>query len=646
MKSGIFFRLVIDVCLFLCFASLCEAKVKLPALVSDGMVLQREQNIVIWGTADNGESIEVEFLKERYNTTANENGDWKIVIPPVKAGGPYVMTINDIHIKDILIGDVWLCSGQSNMELPINRVLDLYREEIKEYTNTNIRYVKTPINHNYHTPQKDVKEVNWKSLTPENALSYSATCYFFAKDLYEKITVPIGIINSSVGGSPIESWISEKSLKPFPHYLHDRDMHRIDSYIEHTQNLDIERRTIWNSILCKNDCGLLEDIKWYSPEYDDSSWSITDLNNKSWGQDKSGFVNGSIWFRKDIDLSADLAGKEAILRLGCIVDADSVFVNGVFVGSVAYQYPPRIYSIPSGLLKEGKNNITVRLISYSGFPQFVDEKPYKLVFEDNEINLEKEWKYKTGVRMPALQSVGTYQQRPTGFFNGMIAPLQNLAFKGILWYQGESNTGQPFEYYDLLSALIQDWRSFLGDRDIPFIVVQLPNFMKVTTNPSESNWAQLRESQKSVVQDTPNTGLAVAIDIGEWNDIHPLNKKDIGRRLSLQAQRIAYDDKTIIADGPVYESMQIEGDKIILSFQKGTDDLFPADEVKGFAIAGKDGNYQWAEARVEKNKVIVWNEAIKNPVKVRYAWGDNPEGANLKNKSGLPASPFQTERKN
>ncbi|MDD3061584.1 MAG: sialate O-acetylesterase [Massilibacteroides sp.] len=643
MKNSFFYRLVLNVSLLLCFAHWCEAEVKLPVLISDGMVLQRNQDIIIWGTADAGEIVLIKFLNKTYQTIADAGGEWKLTLSPTEAGGPYDMSVNDLRIKDILVGDLWLCSGQSNMELPIKRVLDLYASEVEEYTNSNIRYVKTPIAENYHQPQREIKEVAWQQLTPENALSFSAVCYFFAKDLYEKTKVPVGIINSSVGGSPIESWISENGLKDFPQYLHDRDLHRFDTYVENTRKLDGERRDLWNTILYKEDPGLRETPQWYDPKYDDHLWKETDLSDKTWAHDASGFVNGSFWFRKTIELSVEQVEEDAILRLGCIVDADSVFVNGSFVGTVAYQYPPRIYTVSKELLKPGKNTITIRLISYSGFPEFVDDKLYKLILKNSEIDLRKDWKYSIGTRMPALQGVGTYQQRPTGFYNAMIAPLRNNTFKGVIWYQGETNTGRPHEYYSLLTSLIRDWRCFWNNPKLPFLIVQLPNFMKVSAQPQNSNWAELRNEQKRVVQDTPNTGLAVAIDLGEWNDIHPLNKKDVGKRLSLQAQRIVYGDKTVVADGPIYQSMRIEGNRVILSFREGTDNFAPIDELKGFAIAGKDNQYKWAKARIENKHVIVWNEDIDEPVKVRYAWGDNPEGANLKNNVGLPASPFQTE---
>ena len=651
--------------LILCLAFVSEAKVKLPILVSDGMVLQREQEIVIWGKADAGEGVTVVFNKKKYSATTDSEGKWNVILPAMKAGGPFTMIVNDVEIKDILIGDVWLCSGQSNMELPIRRVLDLYADEVKDYENLMIRYVKTPTSENYHRPLEDIPEVSWLPLTTDNALSYAALCYFFARDLYEKTKVPIGIINSSVGGSPIEAWISEEGLKKFPHYLSDRDLHRSDSYVANVRKLEFEKRKLWNDILNKEDKGLNENVKWNDPDYDDSDWNKMDLNNKAFSIDglsfingsslfnffssdpdhhiNLSFINGSFWFRKDIDLPASLSNKEAILRLGCIVDADSVFVNGVFVGTISYQYPPRIYKVPAGLLKQGKNNITIRVISNSGRAEFVDDKPYKLIIEGNEIDLRNDWKFKIGARMPAYSGPPSVSQKPTGFYNGMIAPLQNFKFKGAIWYQGETNAGRHHEYFDLLSSLINNWRTLFKSPDLPFFIAQLPNYMRVSEKPSDGTWAYMREAQQKVTQVIPNTGLAVAIDAGEWNDIHPLNKKDIGKRISLQAQRIAYGDKKIIADGPIFDKMEMSGNQIIISFKEGTNDLMPVDELKGFAIAGEDNIFKWAKAKIENNKVVVWNDEISKPVKIRYAWADNPGEVNLRNKSALPASPFRTD---
>ncbi len=383
-------------------------------------------------------------------------------------------------------------------------------------------------------------------------------------------------------------------------------------------------------------------VRWSSPDYDDSSWPTIDLLDNSWGRKNSRPVNGVFWFRKEIEIPAELAGREAMLYMGRIVDADYAYINGQQVGFTAYQYPPRDYAVPEGLLKAGKNTIAVRVISQGGFPGFVEDKPYKLVFKNQEpISLEGEWKYQPGALMPPASGGVSFQNKPTGLYNAMIAPLKNHTFKGVIWYQGESNTGRYFQYYDLMTQLISNWRQLWGE-SLPFLSVQLPNFMEPSMLQQNSEWAELRNIQRRLSQTIPNTGMVVTIDLGEWNDIHPLNKKDVGLRLALQARKLVYGEK-IVGDGPVYQSQTIDGNKIIISFKDGTNDLQPVDELKGFAVAGADGVYKLAQAVIDGNRVIVWNDEITQPVKVRYAWANNPEGANLKNISGLLASPFQTE---
>lgn len=363
----------------------------------------------------------------------------------------------------------------------------------------------------------------------------------------------------------------------------------------------------------------------------------------NWASDGVNWINGSHWFRKEIEVPTHLAGQKAELRLGCIVDSDSVFVNGTFVGTTSYQYPPRIYPIPEGLLKEGKNNITIRLFCAGGRAHFVEDKPYKVIFANEEISLLGTWKHRVGCRMFALPGGVGFSNKATVLYNSLIAPLKNMTFKGVLWYQGETNTGRYNEYYGIISALIKNWRDLFDTPELPFIIAQLPNFMQQRNYPSDGGWAQLRNVQKQLSQDIPNVGLTVNIDLGEWNDIHPLNKKDVGYRIFLQAQKLVYGKKGIVADGPIYESAEVKGNQIILSFKEGTNNLMPVDELKGFTIAGKDGRYQWAKARIEGNKVIVWSDAITHPVSVRYAWADNPGDVNLRNTAGLPASPFETK---
>jgi sialate O-acetylesterase len=620
-------------------------QIRLPQLISDGLIVQRDVPIKIWGWAAPNEKISIAFNKANYPTAADENGQWEVQLSAQKAGGPYTMTLqasNTITIKNILIGDVWLCSGQSNMETPISRVMTKFGDEIRNYSNTQIRYVKIPLTYNFHGPQTDVPPCTWVDVTPQTAQDFSAVAYFFAKEMYEKTGVPVGLINSSVGGTPAEAWISEAGLKPYPALLNDVRISQSDEFIADMSRLGALPGRRWGMVLNQQDQGLNEAIRWSSPAYNDNFWQTTDLLDKSWGRNGFSPVNGVFWFRKEIEIPAGLENQEAILYMGRIVDSDSVYVNGQFVGTTGYQYPPRNYPVPPGVFKAGKNLVTVRLISQSGFPEFVPDKPYKIVFPNKEISLEGAWKYKSGAVMPAASGGGiSFQNKPVGLYNAMIAPLQNHAVKGFIWYQGESNTGRYRDYYDLMSILINDWRS-LWKQDLPFLIVQLANYMEPALLQQRSDWAELRDVQLNLSQTIPNTALAVAIDLGEWNDIHPLNKKDVGKRLALQARKLAYGEK-MNADGPIYESYKIEGNQIVVSFKKGTNDLKPVDELKGFAISGADGQFQLAHATIQGNQVIVWNDEISAPTAVRYAWANNPVGANLYNKEGLPASPFQTK---
>jgi sialate O-acetylesterase len=637
MKNRIFFKILILFVGSLCI-SFIDAKITLPTLVSDGMVLQRNQKLNVWGIADAGEKVEVKFLNKNYKTTADQTGNWKITLPEQKAGGPYTMTINEITLKDILIGDVWLASGQSNMELPMRRLNPLYADEIKNVNNQNIRFFTVPQKYNFKSPQTELDGGKWESTNPQTILNFSGVAYFFAKELSQKNKVAVGIIHASLGGSPIQAWMDENSLKKYPEYLDEAKKWQNDDLIKSTESGEQALSKAWYAELDQSDIGLNQD--WENFDLNDSDWKTMNIPG-SW-EDKEGSFEGSVWFRKEINLTINQAGKAAFLNLGRIKDADVTYINGTKVGNVTYEYPPRWYKIPAGILKEGKNVIAVRISNGSGKGQFIADKPYYLEIDGNKIDLKTEWKYKIGAKMEKMAPGQTFiRWKPTGLYNAMINPLINYNIKGAIWYQGESNTGKPKEYGDLLTTMITDWRNKWNQKDLPFFTVQLANFMEPKAQPVESNWAELREQQRQVSLKVPNTGLAVIIDIGEWNDIHPLNKKTVGDRLALQALKVA-DKKNIVADGPVYQSMKVEGNKIILSFKTGTDDFALVSELKGFTIKGKDGKYEWAKAKIEGNKIIVWNDTVSNPVSVRYDWADNPDG-NLKNKSGLPASPFTTE---
>ena len=542
-------RLSLAVLLCLCATSMVDAKVKLPALISDGMVLQREQPIKVWGTADAGESVQVKFLqnatrtgvkggklKVAYTVTADANGRWTLTLPAMKPGGPYILQVNDIELKDILVGDVWLCSGQSNMELPVSRVTDMFRDEIAAYENTNIRQLKVPNIFNFHAPQADLPDyVAWKPLTQENVMNFSALGYFFAKAMYEKNSIPVGLINSSWGGTPVEAWISEEGLKEFPKYINDKRQYEDDAYlksIKQTEGLSFYR---WNTSLYQGDAGLHEATPWYAANYNDKDWKTVDLFSTDWGTNGLNPINGSHWFRKEVEVPQDWNGKEATLRLGCIVDADSVYVNGTFVGTISYQYPPRIYTIPAGVLKAGKNTVTIRLISNNSYPHFVKEKPYKIICGNEEVSLQGEWKYRLGAPMPPAPGMMFFCYEPVCLYNAMIAPLQNYGIRGVLWYQGESNVDRRNEYAALLTALIADWRNTFGNPELPFYIVELADFLSRDDVSGRQAWAEMRKEQAKVAETNRNTRLIRNSDLGEWNDIHPLDKKTLGQRAAESA---------------------------------------------------------------------------------------------------------------
>lgn len=644
MKRSKFILLFI----FLFIALSGKAEVKLPKLISDGMVLQRQSDVKIWGWAGTNEKIAVQFIGKTYQTEADASGKWNIVLPPLKAGGPYDMTItgkNTIVIKNILVGDVWLCSGQSNMELTMKRVSPRYPEEIKNAGNKFIRYFAVPKTYNFQGPQSKLKSGKWISPNPSNILGFSAVSYFFAKALYDSLQVPVGVINSALGGSPVEAWIDIKTLKKFPKYYHEALRFRSQNLRDSIEKADQERSHKWYSELQSKDLGYRNPSQtWRNPELNTSGWKTTNLPGY-WANTSLGDVNGVVWFRKKIDVPASMANQPAKLLMGRIVDADSVFVNGTFVGTTSYQYPPRRYEIPAHVLKAGENTIVARIISNAGRGGFVPDKPYQISNGKTTIDLKGPWQYRLGAKMAPLAGPTFIRWKPTGLYNAMIAPLENYRIKGAVWYQGESNADRPVEYRYLLKDMIASWRHHWNEGNFPFLVVQLPNYMKAVSEPSESNWALLRESQMKALS-LPNTGLAVTIDLGEWNDIHPLDKKDVGNRLVWLAQKVAYGKTHSKYLSPLYQSMKVEGNRIVITFDQVGDGLTVngGGELKQFAVAGMDKHFVWAKAKIiGKNKVAVYSNKIEHPVAVRYAWADNPEGVNLYTKEGLPAAPFRTD---
>ncbi len=617
----------------------------LPKLISNNMVLQRDFEIPIWGWAQAGKDITVEFNQKTYRTAVNSDGKWEIKMPPQPAGGPYSMricTANDtLELSNILVGDVWVCSGQSNMELPMRRVSPRYPDEIKTANYPNIRYFHVAQKYDFNTTQEDVAGGNWIQVSPEAIAEISAVAYFFGKAIRQSKNIPIGMINSSLGGSPAEAWLSEEALRSFPEAYHELQKFKDQALVDSIIQSDRQRMNEWYHNSTLTDLG--QQQGWKKPSFVTNDWQTMEVPGY-WNKEDIGDINGVVWFRKDVDLPAEFTKSEAMIILGCIVDADSVFINGNFVGSTAYKYPPRRYKIPAGILKEGKNSIVIRVINNRGNGGFVEDKAYEITTATDTFDLQGKWQYKLGCKMEALKPETFIRWKPGGLYNGMLAPLTRFPIKGVIWYQGESNTANPAAYGALFSNLITSWRKQWRIGNFPFLYVQLANYMEASETPTESNWALLREMQRKTLQ-LPHTGMAVTIDIGEANDIHPLNKKDVGQRLALAAEKVAYGNKNIVFSGPTLTSTKIKKHKIVLTFENiGTGIMLKnGNEVKELAIAGEDKKFVWARSKIKGNQIIVWSDEITKPLAVRYAWSDNPAKANLYNQKGLPASPFRTD---
>lgn len=635
--KGLFFLLIL-------LPVFSYSQVKLPKLVSNGMVLQRDIDVKIWGWASEGEKISIQFLNSTYQTSANNKGKWEVLLPKMKAGGPHEMKIsgsNSITISDILIGDVWICSGQSNMG-SLRGFAKYYQDEIAQSENPNIRHFMVRSNFKLGGTEVDFRSGSWLSATPENVLRYTAVGYFFARKLYDEYKVPIGLINSSVGGSSAEAWISEESIKEFPQYYEDVQKFQIPGYMDKINKQDKERVDGWNKRVRENDEGNKGPLKWYDPTFNDSDWETMNVPGY-WIDTKVGNVNGAVWFRKEINVSENMTDKPATLKVGRVADADSVFINGKFVGGINSLYALRSYNVPENLLKAGSNTIVVKVTSYIHHGGFVPGRPYQLIADADTIDLEGDWKYKVGVAIEPLEDRLFTGKIPTGLFNSMIAPMLNYSIKGAVWYQGESNTCRAFEHFEIFKSLIKDWRLNWNQGDFPFLYVQLPNFCEENIMITKYDWAVFRETQLKALN-IPNTGMAVTIDIGEFNDIHPVKKKPVGERLALAAQKVAYGDNKVVYSGPIYKAIEINGKEVTLSFNNTGSGIISKDgkELNCFEICGIDNNYISAKAKIIDDKVVVWNDDISNPVAVRYAWANNPEGINFYNKEGLPASPFRT----
>ena len=623
---------------------------KLPRFFADGMVLQRDAKIPVWGKGLAGSQVIVTLNGKTVKTKVLPDGTWKVYLPKMKAGGPYTLTVTqktslsnvterlDTKVNNVLIGDVFLCSGQSNMELPIRRCMDVVSDMVKDYSNDQIRYLKFPHQFNYVRPNDDVQCLPWQNITPQNCAEVSGICYFMARALQAEYGVPIGIINSAVGGTQVQAWMPHDVLAQFPGY--DKELakpkYHQENWVDSVRRAENRAGFEWERQMMAADTVV---NKWRAEGYDFSQWQTVDMFS-NWSNHK----NGSYWFHTSIDLPADLAGQKAVLRFGAMKDADTIFVNGQYVGNTTYEYPPRVYTVKEGILRAGKNDIVVHLMSQSGMGNFTKGKLYQLEVGEKVFTIAPQLQMAVGSIMPRKPASTYFVDTPTGLYNAMIAPLQDFPVKGMLWYQGESNLGNTSIYADCLEAMVAAWRKQFK-KDFPVVIMQLPGYMSKHEKPVETSWTQIREQQYRTAQRIKGATLAPTFDTGEYNDIHPQDKRTAGDRAAWQMMKVAYGEKSPRTDVPKPVSAQIEGGAAVITFaETGSGLMVKGDRLKDFAIR-VNGKYQWAEARiVGSNQVAVTLPESMVATTVRYGWDDYPQPS-LYNQEGMPVPQFQIEVK-
>jgi len=646
MKKQFFKKTMLLLTLFILSSNAVNATVSLPSFFTDNMVLQQKSAVPFWGESDaKSVSITTSWDKKAYKTNV-ENGKWKVVFKTPVYGGPYTIIINDGTIKtlkNILIGEVWLCSGQSNMEMPLEGwgKINNYKEEIANANYPQIRLLQAEhIESTLPVSTLKVQHGGWNVCSPGTIADFSATAYFFARKIYKEKNIPIGLIHSSWGGTLIEAWTSSGALTT----IHDFDAEILAMKSEVDQEALLKKynadMTIWEKKLTDSDKGF-QNVKaiWAIPNFDDSSWKTMPLPAFFENKGLSNF-DGVVWFRKKVNITSN----NTDFTLSYLADDDDmIWFNGNYIGETKGYNVERHYTIPSKFLKKGENIITIRVFDGAGNGGVYGDENFTLKSAKETISLAGDWKYNIGADikdLPAKPYLAQGQNRPSAIYNAMIAPITDYKIKGVIWYQGESNAERAYQYQKLFPLLINDWRNKFKDKNLPFFFVQLANYKQQKEQPGDSDWAELREAQFKALK-LPNTGMAVTIDIGNGEDIHPKNKQDVGGRLASIALAKVYNTK-IDYSGPLYKSYNIKGNTVTIDFDFNKNIKARDDTLKGFSIAGSDQKFYWAQAKVVNGKVEVYAQEVPNPVAVRYNWADNPEG-NLTNESGLPASSFRTD---
>ena len=633
------------------------AEVRMNPLFTDNMVMQQKSDAPVWGTATPGADVTVvtSWNKAKYTATADENGRWTVKVKTPKAGGPYSMTVTEagcqpITISNILMGEVWLCSGQSNMQMPVKgdwAKVNNCDEEVKNADYPMLRLISVQ-RITSSKPETDFPTYGdgWQVCSPETIAEFSATAYFFGREVHLKQNVPVGLIHSSWGGTTIEAWMSKealagvKDLGSQAEFVSTWPAEREDRKIQ-TQKAN----EAWNRMaaayndLCAASNGFAD------VNFDHSAWADMTLP----GSIENVYRNydGHVLVRKVVEIPAAWAGKQLTLHINAVDDEDVTYFNGVQVGKGSGWSNQRNYTVPADIVKGGNVVVAIRIMDSGGGGGITgDKSTFYLQGPDGaKVSLAGEWKSKTdgdGFPMPP-KPVNMYDEPywSTVLYNAMIAPLVPYAIKGAIWYQGCSNDDRAYQYRDLQKLLIAGWRDQWG-YDFPFYITQLANYTGLQNAPCESSWAELREAQLIASKTMPQTGMAVTIDIGEAGDIHPRNKQEVGRRLALQALNKTYG-MAVECSGPIYEGYEVDGNVIRIRFSSvGRGLVAKGGKLKGFTIAGADRKFYWADAKIVGNCVEVSCKDVPRPLAVRYAWAHNPI-CNLFNKAGLPASPFRTD---
>ena len=619
--------------------------VRLPRLVADHMVLQRDRTVEVWGWGAPGGAVTVRLAGASARATVGADSTWRVALPPMSAGGPYTLTVEGaetLTVRDVLVGEVWLASGQSNMEFSLRRV-DGAQAEVAAARFPEIRLFSVPYRHAL-TPQDDLDGGAWEPVAPESVPNFSAVAYLFGRQLHEALGVPVGLIDASWGGSSAEAWVSAAALTTLPDvgplaapFVADAQATADSLHAANDAGL-----AAWAAEMETADAGFAARPTWRDPAFEPDGWDTMTLPGR-WEENGLPGVNGTVWFRRTVSLPPSWAGANLEFRTERIEDQDSAWVNGFAIGSRAQVGDPRRYRVPAEILRPGENSVTVWVHDRTGFGGITAS--VELAHPDGRtLSLDGPWLYRVGTTIGPgpTQPRLLWHQQPSLLFNGLIAPLTAIPIRGALWYQGESNTRRAYSYRTLLPTLVEDWRARWGEGAFPFLVVQLPNFHGRGDDPNEpSSWAELREAQ-SMIRRLPNTGVTVTIDLGDATDIHPTNKQDVAERLARQALVDVYGHDGV-GSGPTARGTWREGDAVRVLFgDVGGGLVARGDTLAGFAVAGANRQFVWANARIDGRAVVVSSPAVPDPVAVRYAWADNPI-ATLYNAEGFPAEPFRTD---